>query len=93
MDKPESLEEFLIATIAETCSFERSALTLETSLVDIGIDSLNMTAVLARIELVYDCQLKEEQVIEVLQADRIADVVQLVRDFTADTTPAVAASV
>lgn len=81
METVQTLPELVISAMASACNFDSSELSLETSLADIGIDSLNMTSVLARIELVFGCTLDEEQVIEFLQADRIRDIVQMIDDL------------
>jgi acyl carrier protein len=74
-----ALDEFVLETLAMACNAERSLLTLETGLDEIGLDSLSLTAVVAQIEAVYGCRFESEDVVELFQAAAVRDVVLMIR--------------
>jgi acyl carrier protein len=79
MDSASSLDQFLISAIASTCSFERSQITLETSLSDLLMDSLSIASVLSQVEARHGLEMSEHDVLAFFQAETVRDVVTLVR--------------
>jgi acyl carrier protein len=74
-----SVEEFVISTISTVCNFERAAITPQTSLADLGMDSLTFTAFASHVEATYECEINVDQMLDFLQAPLVADVVAIVQ--------------
>lgn len=79
MSANESVEEFLMNAIAVATNLDRSWLTPSMVLTEAGIDSLNLTAVIARVEAEYGCGFDEAELIQMFGAERVSDVIALVQ--------------
>lgn len=71
----ESLAEFVIGTLCETSKTDPANINLETSLDDVGFDSVSLTAVLLGVEMKYGCEFSSKQIMDFFQADLIKDFV------------------
>ena len=74
-----SLEEFVMSTISHACHLPREDIGLGTPVLDTGIDSLNLTAIVAHIEMEYGCELQPEVVAGILEAELVSDLVDMIR--------------
>lgn len=70
-----AVEEFLLGAIASICKFERSEVSPATGLAEIGLDSLNATALAVHIEAEYGCEVSPDEFVEMLQAVQAQDLV------------------
>ena len=71
-----AVEEFLLGAIASICKFERSEISPATCLADVGLDSLNATALAVHVEAEYGCEVSPDEFVEMLQAVHARDLVQ-----------------
>lgn len=69
------LQEFVCSTVAQACSVDRDRIDARTNLLDLGIDSLTLVSVFAQIEAVYDVELTPDEILSMLEAPTIADLV------------------
>jgi hypothetical protein len=77
----ESMDEFVIAAIAAICDLEDSQICLETALSDLAVDSLRITAFVAHLQAAHGCVVTPEDVIDLLDAPCVCDVVTIVRNI------------
>lgn len=69
--------------IANACNFDPKEITGQTSLLELGLDSLSLTALVAQIEAVYECVLTPDEVLELFGAMRVSDVIAFVDTIAA----------
>ena len=74
-----SLDTFVIETIAAICEIERSQITLVTPLDELAMDSLRLTALAAYIQATHGRVVTPDEIIELLEARCVADIVAIVR--------------
>jgi acyl carrier protein len=72
------IETFVVAALARACNCDPEDVKGETGLLDIGVDSLSLTGVYAQCEVSYGFRLDEQQVLRVLEATRVDDIVEVV---------------
>jgi acyl carrier protein len=72
--KPESIENFVTSTISELVHRPQDEVVPETSLLDLGVDSLTITTLVAFIEAKYGPTLSAEQVTALFSATRVDEV-------------------
>ena len=77
------VEDFLLGAIASICKFDRSEVTAGTCLADIGLDSLNATALAVHIEAEYGCEVSPDEFVEMLQAVHAEHLVQQIHGIVA----------
>jgi acyl carrier protein len=85
METSDNVTEFVLSTLSTAFNFERSELSLNTQLLDIGIDSMSMTALVAHIEAEYGCEFSADQILELF---RVTDIQGLIAKVSAVTRPA-----
>jgi acyl carrier protein len=73
------LNEFVLSAVAIACNIDESVLTLDTYLDEVGLDSLSLMAIIARIEASYGCRFEPQDAIAVFQAERMHDVAAIVQ--------------
>ncbi len=88
MQTHESIQDLVFTAVAEACNFDRADITAESNLVDLGIDSLNMAVIVARVELARGCHFLDEDIIQLLHAEVMGEFVRLV-DETVERREAV----
>jgi len=71
------VEEWVVGTIAAACSVEPEKLTLGTRLADVGMYSLRLYALMARIEVDFECELTQSHIVDLMTASSIREVVIL----------------
>jgi acyl carrier protein len=74
----EQIERFVLETIAETTAIEASSLRQSTPLLDAGMDSLTLVAVVTRIEMTYDTAFDAGEIVELLRARSVGEVAAIV---------------
>lgn len=79
-----SVEEVVIRTISRICKRQPSEVTPQTTLQSLGIDSLAVPAVVARLEALFECEFEHEQTLDFLEAVTVEDVAALVRRRVGD---------
>jgi len=87
MDSETSLDEFVITTIAATCSVERREITPESSLADLLMDSLSIAALVSEVEAACSCEFSEDEIFGLYQARSVRDVLELIRTVTGGAQP------
>jgi acyl carrier protein len=83
---PASLDEYLFKRIASACNTEASALSLDASLLELGLDSLASQAIVAQIESTFDVELTEEEMIRLFSAERVRDFLEATRETLASAS-------
>jgi acyl carrier protein len=78
MDDPKATDEFVMSTIAAACDFERDRLTADSDLLEIGVDSLGITTLIAHAEATYACDFTIEQTAKLFRATTVREVIALV---------------
>lgn len=79
----ESLEEIVLETLANICNVERSALGLDTTLVDIGFDSLGASAFASEMDASHGVPIEPEDLGRLYLAVTPADVIALMSELRA----------
>jgi acyl carrier protein len=74
----EALSEFLCSTIALACNRERLAVSPETSLLELCMDSLTFVSVLAQLETIFAFELSPDDILALFEADNVADLTERV---------------
>lgn len=82
MATDESVDRLVIKTVASICGMEDSKITPATTLGELAMDSLRITALSADIQAAYECPVTPGDVVELLEAVSIADLVAVVRRIT-----------
>ena len=75
----DSIEEFVISTIVEFAHCRRDDVVRETSLVDLGVDSLVVATLVTFVEAEYGCAFTSAQRTSLYSATRVDDVLLAVR--------------
>ena len=78
------IEKFMLELIATTCRREPSPEMLHASLLDLGIDSLSLSTILAHVEAAFDCEVTPELTLRMLQGPLVLDLIGVVREIAAD---------
>jgi acyl carrier protein len=79
MEPNQPIELFVIGTIAGICGSQVSEITLATHVSELALDSLRMTALAAHIESAHECRFGTDDLLELLEAPRVADIVTISR--------------
>ena len=79
MEPDQPIEQFVIGTIAEICGSQASQITLAAPVSELALDSLRITALAAHIQSTHDCRLSAGDILELLEAPSVADIVAIVR--------------
>jgi len=69
------IEEFVCSTLALACNQDRATIHPQTSLFELNLDSLSLVSVLAQVEAVFTVQLTPDEMLRLIGASRIADLV------------------
>jgi acyl carrier protein len=77
--RADSADEFVIATIAEFACCGQGEVARETSLVDLGVDSLWIATLTTFVEAEYDCTFTPTQLMSLYAAARVDDLLLAVR--------------
>ncbi len=79
----DSLDEIILSTLANACNVDRSALTPQTPLADVGFDSLGAAAFASEMESSHGICLEPEDLAKLYVAVTPADVIAAVRPLGA----------
>ncbi len=71
------LEEMVVSAIAAACNIDRSAVSRNNNMQDLGVDSVNMTSIVAQLQATYHFQMDSDELIELFNAPSIGDFVAL----------------
>jgi acyl carrier protein len=92
MQSPASLEEFVLTRIAQACHLDRSAVSPETNLLGIGLDSLTQQSIISQVETSFDVEFTADETFELFNAECVCDFVRIVQQLlaraSAKTSPA-----
>jgi len=69
------LSEFVRAAIAQAANLDAAAVSGETHLLDLNLDSLTLVSVLAQVEAVHGIELEPEEILSMLEASRVLELV------------------
>jgi acyl carrier protein len=78
MDAATPVADFVLDAIATTAALKRTAIAIDTSLTDLGFDSVNRVAVINQAEALYNVEFSVEQLLAAFEIDRVAELVQLI---------------
>jgi acyl carrier protein len=84
MEQIADIERFMLELIAATCRFEPSPEMLQVSLLELGIDSLSLSTILAHVEAAFDREVTPELTLRMLQGPRVLDLIEVVREIATD---------
>jgi acyl carrier protein len=70
-----SPQEFVMTALAAAANVDRRTISEETSMLDLGIDSLTLAGLVAQVEMRYGCEVPLDQVYELFDAPLVRDVV------------------
>jgi acyl carrier protein len=73
------LSERIVASIAAACNRDKSMISPDASLIDVGMDSIGVYVLVADIEANYDCEFTARQILNVMTSSLVSDVVTIVR--------------
>jgi acyl carrier protein len=76
---PDSMEAFVMATIAELAHCEAGEVVEQASLVDLGVDSLAIATLATFVEAEFGCTFSPEQLTRLYSAMRVNDVLAGIR--------------
>ncbi len=74
-----SLDEWILATVAEMCQQDPRNVTEDTTVLDIGLDSLALSMLLAQVETNWKCELTETDMARLFEALSLRDLIAVVR--------------
>ena len=77
------VEVFVIRAVAVACNLDELTVSLDTSPADIGMDSIGFHTLAARIEDAYDCELASHEILELMTAPLVGDMVKIVAAIVA----------
>lgn len=75
MTEPVDIAEFVCATLALACRKERGAVDLRTNFLELNVDSLTLVSVLAQVEAVYAVELTPNQLLPLIEARNVSELV------------------
>lgn len=73
MSPPVPLEEFVLNAIRSACGTDAHAVSLDTPVLDLGLDSLKMISVIRAVEATFGTRFTVEDVIGFFMAERVSD--------------------
>ncbi len=79
------LEEVVVASVARACNQEDAAISLQSNLVDVGLDSLALQAVISEMETLWRCEFTPDELMIAFDARNVGDIVRLVDEKTQRT--------
>jgi acyl carrier protein len=74
-----SVEEVVVAAIAAACRLAPATVTRATRLLELGMDSLTLVTVLSQIEAALETRFDADDVVDLLRAQHVAELVAAVR--------------
>jgi acyl carrier protein len=72
---PADPREFILATIAKACNLERAVVTCQTSMQDLGMDSLSFFSIINHIGMVYGIDLVPDEITDLFRAASVGELV------------------
>ena len=84
------LSELVMDTLGAACSVDRAAIGLETTLLDLGLDSMAITAIVAQAEAACDCELTPDQIVGLFDAIQVKDLIAQISSAIATLRPSAA---
>ncbi len=72
------LESVVCEMIARACNFQHAVVSPNDSVYDLGLDSMSVTSVLAELETLYGVEFSADQIMEILQAPLVRDLIEVV---------------
>ena len=83
MTEAMSLGELVCSTIALACNRVPEAVRPDTELMALNMDSLTFAAVIAQVEAVYEVELQPEELLSLIEAPRVEDLVHQLEGLVA----------
>lgn len=77
-----ALSEFLCSTIALACNADANSISPATKMMDLNIDSLTFVSILAQVEAVFEIEILPDDIIDLLEADCVDDVLASIASMT-----------
>jgi acyl carrier protein len=88
MDSPDAMKNAVLSAVAEACYLKPEELRLEISLLDLGLDSLVITSIIAGLENLWHRSFRQDQLIALFEAGDLGDFLQKVLSMAAETSAA-----
>jgi acyl carrier protein len=73
------LQDFVRITLAHACKRPVADVSLQTSMLDLQMDSLTFIAVVSQVEAVYDVQFTEAELVDFFDVAQVGDLVALLQ--------------
>ena len=82
--RPESsfvaeIDDAVLTAVAEACERDRSGISSQTSLLQLGLDSLALTVVVAQLQVRYRFEAQPDELADLFGARAVADIAALVK--------------
>lgn len=74
-----SLDEWILATVAQLCEQDLRDVTADTNVLDLGLDSLGLNVLMAQVETHWKCEFSEIHVTRLFEALSLRDLIAVVR--------------
>ncbi len=78
-----ALQELVVNLLATACSVQVARVTPETTLEELGIDSLGLTTLAAHLGALYGHDWGQDQLVRLFSADSVGDIIELSRSIVA----------
>lgn len=79
----DSFSKFVCATLARICNRPIADVTPQTSLLELGLDSLSFVTALAHVEASYDVRVAPHQILLLIDAPTVEELITMLREMSA----------
>lgn len=73
------IDEAILSAIAVACNLDRSSITVDASMLDLGVDSVTLIAIIAQIQARFDVHIGENELVELFDAPLVREFIAIVR--------------
>jgi acyl carrier protein len=77
MEAPSSLCVLLQNSIARSCNLDPAAVTADTDVLDIGLDSVSLMSILTHVEATYDFKMTPEYLGQIMEVATVRELAQI----------------
>jgi len=74
-----NLDEFVLSALAKACGGEPGSIRPESCVLDLGIDSVKMVALVGQVESVFGLRFSTEDILEFFIAERVSDLIAVMK--------------
>lgn len=83
MAQTDDIRTLILSALAEACHCSVSELDENSSIIELGVDSLSLTNIAAQLEAQYGLELTEEALLRLLESQRVGDLIGLAETLLA----------